>query len=133
MGLDTTHNCWHGPYSSFSRWRNEIAAAAGYAVWTVVDDTGWKSATVMLDWGHLGTPEHLAGNWEETPTDPLFVLIVHSDCDGAIYPAQAEPLAARLEEIVALGTLDSDDVRRARRFIEGLRAAAAKSEPVLFH
>jgi hypothetical protein len=29
MGLDTTHNCWHGAYSAFMRWRQEIAKAAG--------------------------------------------------------------------------------------------------------
>ena len=28
MGLDTTHDCWHGPYSMFMRWRTAIAAAA---------------------------------------------------------------------------------------------------------
>lgn len=29
MGLDTSHNCWHGAYSAFDRWRKEIAKAAG--------------------------------------------------------------------------------------------------------
>lgn len=29
MGLDTSHNCWHGAYSAFMRWRQEIAKAAG--------------------------------------------------------------------------------------------------------
>lgn len=30
MGLDTTHNAWHGAYSAFMRWRTEIARVAGY-------------------------------------------------------------------------------------------------------
>ena len=29
MGLDTTHDCWHGAYSAFMRWRQEIARIAG--------------------------------------------------------------------------------------------------------
>ena len=32
MGLDTTHDCFHGAYSAFSRWRNAVAEAAGYMV-----------------------------------------------------------------------------------------------------
>jgi hypothetical protein len=32
MGLDTTHDCWHGSYGGFNRWRNAIAAAAGYTL-----------------------------------------------------------------------------------------------------
>lgn len=29
MGLDTTHNAWHGPYSSFNRWRHWLAEQIG--------------------------------------------------------------------------------------------------------
>lgn len=29
MGIDTSHDCWHGAYSAFMRWRQEIARAAG--------------------------------------------------------------------------------------------------------
>jgi len=25
MGLDTSHDAWHGAYSAFMRWRTEIA------------------------------------------------------------------------------------------------------------
>ncbi len=25
MGLDTSHDCWHGPYSQFMRWRTWLA------------------------------------------------------------------------------------------------------------
>jgi hypothetical protein len=30
MGLDTTHDCWHGAYSAFMRWRRKLAEVAGY-------------------------------------------------------------------------------------------------------
>lgn len=29
MGLDTTHDCWHGAYSAFHRFRHGIARAIG--------------------------------------------------------------------------------------------------------
>lgn len=27
MGLDTTHDCWHGSYGSFNAWRIQLAKA----------------------------------------------------------------------------------------------------------
>ena len=29
MGLDTTHDCFHGSYSNFYAWRNELCRVAG--------------------------------------------------------------------------------------------------------
>lgn len=29
MGLDTSHDCWHGAYSAFHRWRQKLAEVAG--------------------------------------------------------------------------------------------------------
>lgn len=29
MGLDVSHDCWHGAYSAFHRWRHGVAKAAG--------------------------------------------------------------------------------------------------------
>lgn len=142
MGLDTSHDCWHGAYSAFSRWRNDIALAAGYAIWPVRYDDGITRETIMIDWGHV-TEDNLAGKWQETPSDPLVVLIAHSDCDGVIYPEQAIPLADRLEgllpkiegmhqgggHISARGGL----AEVTRKFIVGLRNAAGAGEVVDFH
>ena len=30
MEPDTTHYCWHGPYSAFNRWRQQLADLLGY-------------------------------------------------------------------------------------------------------
>ena len=30
MGLDTSHNAWHGAYSAFMTWRKKIAHLAGF-------------------------------------------------------------------------------------------------------
>lgn len=142
MGLDVTYDCWHGAYSAFARWRHGLAQVAGYAVWPVVHDWGGglnvPRDTVMVDWGHLGTPQHLAGDWEVTPDDPLLVLIIHSDCEGVIRAAQCGPLADRLEELLPLLPIEPDSGHigdwgaTTRKFIEGLRAAAADGADVEF-
>lgn len=137
MGLDTSHGCWHGAYSAFSRWRDELARVAGYQILPVVYDDGVKRDTIMIDWGHI-QEESLMGEWDRTPDDPLIVLIAHSDCEGVIHPAQAEPLASRLEYLI--GLLPADNVivgvndyrRKTQSFIDGLRLAVANGEDVEF-
>ena len=136
MGLDTSHDCWHGAYSAFGLWRKTIAKAAGYAVWGVKTEYGFD-ATVMIDWGHI-TPANLMGEWNNTPSDPLIVLIAHSDCEGVIHPTQAILLADRLSDLLPL--LPSGEVpghigdykTKTQKFIDGLRLAVEKGEDVRF-
>ncbi len=142
MGLDTSHDCWHGAYSAFGRWRQEVAKAAGYLVAPVTwPDVGYPTDTVMLEW-HRYELKNYAGEWDEVPSDPLILLLVHSDCDGEIKPEHAGILADRLEEVLPklsdeLGgghIAARGGLRGAtERFIAGLRAAAAANEPVDFH
>ena len=141
MGLDTTHDAWHGAYSAFTRWRTHIAEKAGYDVVGVPGqgeawDNRFHYPVIFVDWGHI-TMQQIMGEWEKTPDDPLLVLITHSDCDGLIRPAQAAPLADRLEEILPL--LDGDGGGhkglyrdKTQKFIDGLRLAVALDEPVEF-
>lgn len=132
MGLDTSHNCWHGPYSAFTRWRTAVARAAGYDVVQKVEQ-GFPFDEVQIDWTAI-TEAHLQGAWMMTPADPLVVLIAHSDCDGYIHPAQAAPLADRLEALLPQlsdgGPLSEQFL--TRRFIQGLRLAVARNELVEF-
>jgi hypothetical protein len=137
MGLDCSHGAWHGAYSSFSRWRNAVAEAAGYSL-----ETGDHLTYPALDWGSLPHAT-LEGIWEETPEDPLLVLLAHSDCNGDIFPAQAGPLADRLEELLpeiakkhaadwGHITRDGGMVAVTQRFIDGLRLAQSLDEPLRF-
>lgn len=137
MGLDTTHDCWHGPYSAFSRWRNGLAEVAGYEIFPIVYDDLIKRDTIMIDWGHI--PEGaLMGDWKRTPDDPLLVLIAHSDCEGVIHPEQAAPLAERLEGLMDQLSKEIDFSHGAsyqdktRKFIDGLRLAVSRGEDVEF-
>jgi hypothetical protein len=128
MGLDTTHNCWHGSYSTFKAFRENVRDAAQ---------------------SHLGyTPDYDAhperafyGWWDKDHnfTDILDVFFIHSDCEGWVFPTHARPLAARLELLVP--HVSDDDgwspefSTRGRlvTFIAGLRAAADNWEVVVFH
>ncbi len=137
MGLDTTHNCWHGAYSAFTRFRNRLALAAGYEVLDVKYPDGSIMPTTLIDWGHL-SDETLQGQWERTPDDPLLVLIAHSDCDGVIHPEQAGPLADRMEELLPLLPVEpapghiGDWRIKTQAFIYGLRLAVERGEDVEF-
>lgn len=125
MGLDTTHDCWHGGYYSFMAWRKKLAEVAGWGDLEKYD-------------GYYGDREYPAPE-----TDALTVLMNHSDCDGEIAAEWCGPLADRLAELLPL--LPEEDAgvsghlaRRGwrgttQKFIDGLRAAAAAGEPVEFH
>lgn len=140
MGLDTSHDCWHGPYSAFTRWRLAVAEAAGYTVWPVTYENGMAMNTVMIDWGHImaENPDALNGEWRTVPADPLLYLIVHQDCEGVIHPQHAAPLADRLESLLdripETGRGEWERLRdKTVLFIAGLRDAATKGEDVEFH
>lgn len=139
MGLDTSHDCWHGPYSSFSRWRNSVTRTAGYAM-NRYEEGPLRSNeyAAVLDLGSFESKNY-QGKWDTTPKDPLLILIVHSDCDGHIKPKHAKLLADRLEEIMGWMPADRDidlghgDRALTQQFINGLRAAHAANEKVVFH
>jgi hypothetical protein len=138
MGLDTSHNCWHGAYGSFSRWRDELARVAGYefrqleSEFKPFPDVDWDKYHADLINGPL------MGRWDETPEDPLLVLIVHSDCDGWIYHAQTKALADRLTELLPLlsdanaGGHIGHWHEKTQQFIDGLLLAHELGEDVEF-
>lgn len=142
MGLDTSHDCWHGAYSAFTRWRHHIARAAGYYVRPVKWSDNYEIESILLEWHRYHPEKELQGDWDETPHDPLIVLFAHSDCDGVIRPAQAVPLADALEALLPKLENPQDGghigarggyVEVTKQFITGLRAAAAAGEDIDFH
>lgn len=141
MGLDTSHDAWHGAYSAFTRWRNKLAEVAGYGLQEPTPEERAQSFVgkyPAIDWDRI-VPKNFEGEWDETPTDALIVLIAHSDCDGVLHPAQAGPLADRLAELLPLlpegegGGHIGDWHTKTQKFIDGLRAAVASGEDVDFH
>ncbi len=126
MGLDTSHDCWHGSYTGFSDFRRAVAKAVGIDL-------------DKMD-GFVGefTVEPIA--WSSLTPDPIHLFLNHSDCDGVIETNDCGPIAGRLEAIVPI--LEEQDrgalvflshAESARRFARGLRLAAERGEDVEFH
>ena len=101
MGLDCSHNAWHGSYTGFTRWRTAVAQAAGFPLgldeyYSVPEDRipvmpardGYDNAVWLGEW-----PEGL-------PKDVIDVLLVHSDCEGIIPWRFTQPLADRLTDLL---------------------------------
>lgn len=134
MGLDTSHNCWHGPYSAFSRFRNALAAAAGYGIERVTAN-GFTHDDAQINWRSIEheNPNCYAGEWNAPQPDALVYLLAHSDCDGVLHPAQAAPLADRIAELIPKLPDDGYTRGKAEAFVTGLRDAVAKGEDVDFH
>ena len=138
MGLDTSHNCWSGPYSSFMRWRRQIAEAAKwppldlmagfYSEEYVPEDRLRTRPATDLD----NVRRQLPISWDPFKRDVLAILLNHSDCDGEIEWGHCAALADRLEGLVpALN--DREALENTRQFIVGLRTAHDAGESVEFH
>lgn len=113
MGLDCSHDAFHGAYYAFNRLRQEVARAA--------DGEAYSQTT------HPG----------------LFEFLKHSDCDGEISPSMCLRVASDLEELLpqvqALGSVAAGHILNRggyvevlRKFIAGCREAAAAGEPLIF-
>ena len=119
MGLDTTHNCWHGSYSAFHDFRDAIARVV----------TGIP-IDKMKGFGGMPGVALGAESWDAWADDPIVKLLRHSDSDGEIAVEDCLPIALRLEALAPkLGVW----TRHAVRFACGLREAALLGEVVEFH
>ncbi len=152
MGLDTTHDCWHGPYSAFMRWRTwladqvgiPLALMEGYCRWFEYRAPDEYSGDKLYDFQEPKRCDAIP--WSILGDDPLVALLSHSDCDDEIAAEKCGPLANRLVAIrdaIPQGNSSASDLaeradydgNRAAlsRFIDGLRNAAAANESVEFH
>jgi len=137
MGLDCTHDAFHGSYSAFNRFRKAVAKAAG-------------GSYPPHDIVHPETGEPLDNRFWYIDTDKysrethpgLYIFLSHSDCDGEISPEDCEKVANDLEELLSIidrmgmgtGHIARDGGYGAvcRRFIAGCRLAAKRREPLEF-
>ena len=122
MGLDTTHDCWHGPYSSFNRFRHQLAEQIG----------------INLD-EYAGYSDKEGGkNLADIP-HKIMPLLNHSDCDGRLTVKEAKSIAEGLEEILEKVT-DTNSMNvdalgfaaQIERFINGCKDAVSKKEMIKF-
>lgn len=150
MGLDTSHNAWHGPYSSFNTWRREIAKCIGipldlmqgfwpeesqtgfmHPLGLVISMTNYDAAKVQLD-GHI---KNFPLKWSAFTPNPLHELLYHSDCDGEIEWEKCRDIANELEKLLPLlpdhPTGFFHD--KTKQFIAGCRLAFSRKENIDFH
>jgi len=118
MGLDTSHNAWHGPYSSFNLWRTLICKKAGL--------------------GYLRNYIGFGGEKQWDENHPLIPLLNHSDCDGEIKWKDCKGIADALTEI--LPKLELEDwyiedwyIGKTKDFINGCMEAYNAQENIDFH
>lgn len=162
MGLDTTHDAWHGAYSAFMRWRCKIAEVAGLPPLELMEgfynplDTSRRNPACPLPTLYHGPhineasgfdgrdylaniDERLPIKWDSLKPSPLHELLYHSDCEGEIPAESCGPIADELENLVPLlpegpaGGHIGVWRDKTEKFIAGLRAAAAAGEPLGFH
>ena len=133
MGLDCSHDAFHGAYSAFNRLRQEVAGAMGgsYPLHSEhdkakygLDDHSWYWGPGFSDDTHPGLAEFLS----------------HSDCDGDISPEMCILVADELEALLPR-IRDGGDGHLERvggyrgaleRLIAGCRRAAAAGENLEF-
>lgn len=119
MGLDTTHDAWHGPYSQFRRWRIWLAKQIGLPLnlmngfygweWTPEDrDELSKNFTPLWEMSGKSTcymdtlvaaQELGKGITWDSISDPLKEVLHHSDCDGKIHWWKCKAIALRLVQV----------------------------------
>lgn len=153
MGLDTSHNCWHGSYTGFARWRNDIGRIIGWGTEERLSGAGEgymipegrvpeqaapadeirteDGETYTIHWSQAYDNSVWLGHWDTDPEDVIDVLMVHSDCEGIIPHRFLDPLVMRLLEIGK--QQDGWYLDATKLFIAGLMDANDRGEDVDFH
>lgn len=111
MGLDTTHECWHGPYGSFKLFRYDLGRQIGINL----DD--------YIGYGERGTKDL------ESIEHDLMPLFNHSDCDGELQPSECVKIANGLYDVLnnlnyelKIETWNFED--KIKQFMDGCKNAA---------
>lgn len=150
MGLDTSHDAWHGAYSAFMRWREMLAKTANLPPLRLME--GFYKPLSSFDvptlyFGHetrnkeflQEIDEELPISWGCLKPDVLHQLLYHSDSQGEIENSICGLLADRLDELLPL-IPDEDGLghignykEKTRQFINGLRIAFDSGEDLEFH
>ena len=141
MGLDCSHDAFHGAYSAFNRFRQVVASAAGgsfppHEEGFVEKYTREEGKLPNADWWYVG-------DGMEAETHPgLRLFMMHSDCDGELSPAECVLVANDLESLLPKIDEHGGGSRHianqggygavARKFIAGCREAAAAGEVLEF-
>jgi hypothetical protein len=123
MGLNTTHNAWHGPYSSFNNFRRAILKA--YNNTDLFEYGGYESRCKKdLD---KQSPGLALSNIDD---DGILLLMDHSDCEGLIRWVDCKLVADSLGKIIS--KVATDYFTDAIDFQKGCLLAYNNKEDLLF-
>jgi len=122
MGLDISHNAWHGAYSAFMRWRMKIAEVSGLPDLNKMEGFTDDKNAIKFDTKH-----------------PLTPLLYHSDCDGYINRSKLPGIIDALTKILPF--LEKEDggghignyAEKTQTFIDGCKLALEKKQRLEFH
>ncbi len=119
MGLDTSHNCWHGSYSSFNRFRFSLAKQIGLDL------------SDYIGYGDKGT------KYLESIEHDIMPLLNHSDCDGKLTVKEARRIAKGLQNIIDNFNdkieADYNFKELIMQFRDGCLLAVSKRQIIDFH
>lgn len=118
MGLDTTHDAWHGAYSSFNAWRIWLASQIGLKLYEMEH---YCDDAVSIKW--------------DTVNDDLKSLLNHSDCDGHLSSTECKKIADRLNyliENIEHTDENSYNVSKMKQFAKGCMSAYNEKEQLKF-
>jgi len=108
MGIDFSHGTAHWSYSGFMEFRNKLANQ------------------IAINLNEMeGFDGHEKWNME---SDPIMMLLNHSDCDGELTAEQCRVIAPRLKELIA----DWEDNCSALELAESMEEAAELEETLIF-
>ena len=121
MGLDTSHNCFNGSYSTFNDFRYWLAS----------------KIDINLD-EYQGYRGNGTKDLDELINIYLYPLLIHSDCEGSLSVNESEQIVKGLCEI--LENLNNNELSIADKyykrilidFIDGCNDAINKNEKIEF-
>jgi len=163
MGLDTTHDAWHGPYSSFNRWRHWLADQIGIPLELMEgfysdEDRLYPDLFTLLEYKYPNGDEldmsgirrlkkKLPLSWDAFKPNALHKLLYHSDCDGYLNYSDCGKIAKELKKILSEIQNDNNESRApenaraeydgmynaTERFMRGCEIAYSKKQKIHFH
>lgn len=147
MGLDCSHDAFHGAYSAFNRLRQEVCYVTGGSFpphWVRNEDGSLKrDCHQLLIYDQTLDGKMIYFGDELDDKSGMYCFLCHSDCDGEISPEMcvkvADDLEAILPKIEALADQGGGHIQYCggfaevlKKFIAGCRLAAHNNEPLLF-
>lgn len=117
MGLDTSHNCWHGSYTSFNEFRFALGRQIGINLSEYIGFGGDKDPDSVK---HDANP-----------------LLFHSDCDGELSVDESKRIVTGLNDILEKFNLNIANYTGIEQdiiqFRDGCLDAISKNETIDFH